>query len=564
MRPAARGRPLAWLTVESDLPLSFTSAGTEGRAVSLLEQVAEAGLWTVDAATGMARWSEGMAALLGAPMRWTALAPGPYTASFGFVRPSWRRQVQEQVGRALAEGLELDLLVQVTARGRACWSRLRAQAVRGREGRVQRLEGVLQLVSPAPGALLTIDGHARINLVNEAAERLLGVAAERCIGRSLWMLCQRGAQARVEARVRLALRRQEGFELEEADAAQGRWLQLRAEPFAQGLAVTLRDVSRRHLAQEQLRLLESCIARLNDLVIITEAAPYDEPGPRIVFVNEAFERRTGYPRQEVIGRSPRLLQGPGTERASLDRIRHALEQWQPVRVDLLNYRKDGRPFWVDLEISPVWDHQRQLTHWVAVGRDVTERRAAERRIRQLAFYDALTGLPNRQLLLERLQATLAPAEHAAGGVLMFIDLDNFKRLNDTQGHLRGDQLLQQVALRLRACVKEGDTVARLGGDEFVVLLAGPAVAGDEDQKRAQAQAVSRRVLRTLAEPYALSGHEHHGSCSVGMALYGPQDGPVSELLKHADLAMYQAKRTGRNAACFYDPRLQVAVSAVAG
>lgn len=550
--------------MESDLPLSFTSAGNEGRAVSLLEQVAEAGLWTVDAATGQARWSEGMAALLGAPMRWTALAPGPYAASFGFVRPPWRRQVQEQVGQALADGQELDLMVQVTARGRACWSRLRAQAVRNREGQVQRLEGVLQLVTPAPGAVLTLDGHARINYVDEAAEQLLGVAVERLIGRCLWTLCQRTAQARVEAQVRAALARHEPLELEEPDLAQaGRWLQLRVAPFAQGLAVTLRDVTRRHRSQEQLRLLESCIARLNDLVIITEAAPFDEPGPRIVFVNEAFERRTGYQRQEVIGRSPRLLQGPRTERSSLDRIRQALGQWQPVRVDLLNYRKDGRPFWVDLEISPVWDHQRHLTHWVAVGRDITERRAAERRIRQLAFYDALTGLPNRQLLLERLQATLAPAGQARGGVLMFIDLDNFKSLNDTMGHLRGDQLLQQVAVRLRACVKEGDTVARLGGDEFVVLLAGPATAQEEEEKRAQAQAVARRVLRALAEPYSLSGHVHHGTCSIGVTLFGPQDGTVSDLLKHADLAMYQAKRTGRNAACFYDPRLQVAVSALA-
>lgn len=556
MCPDARRRPLAWQAVESDLPLSFTSAGAEGRAVSLLEQVAEAGLWTVDAASGQARWSEGMAQLLGAPMRWTSLSPGPYAASFGFVRASWRRQVHEQIGQALAWGQEMDLMVQVTARGRACWSRLRAQAVRDRQGRIQRLEGVLQLVAPAQGAALTIDAHARINHLNEEAERLLGLPLEHLAGRCLWALCQRTVQSRVEAQVRSAMSRGEAFELEETDAAQVRWLQLHAEPFAQGMVVSVRDVTRRHREQEQLCLLESCIARLNDLVIITEAAPLDEPGPRIVFVNEAFERRTGYSRQEVMGRSPRLLQGPQTQRASLDRVRHALQQWQAVRVDLLNYRKDGHPFWIDLEISPVWDHQRHLTHWVALGRDITERRAAERRIRQLAFYDALTGLPNRPLLLERLQDTLAPAGQARGGALMFIDLDNFKRLNDTMGHLRGDQLLQQVAVRLRACVTGDDTVARLGGDEFVVLL--PA-AGSRDDVQARAQAVSQQVLLALAEPYLLSGHVHHGTCSVGVTLFGAQDGPLSELLKQADLAMYQAKRSGRNASCFYDPQLQVAV-----
>ena len=309
----------------------------------------------------------------------------------------------------------------------------------------------------------------------------------------------------------------------------------------------------------QLELLESSIARLNDLVIITEAAPLAQPGPRIVFVNEAFERRTGYSQAEVLGRTPRLLQGPGTQREALDRIRQAMEHQERIRVDLMNYTKAGEPFWVELDVSPVWDRQQQLTHWVAVARDITERRIAEEKIQHLAFYDPLTQLPNRQQLMERLQALLAGG--GARGALMFIDLDNFKVLNDTLGHQKGDLLLQHVARRLRACVAHGDLVARLGGDEFVILL--------EDQPhkpitpRTAAEVVSRRVLAALGEPYVLPGHTHHGSCSIGVTLFGGQRTTLGELLKQADLAMYEAKASGRNSVRFFDPGMQALATAQA-
>jgi diguanylate cyclase (GGDEF)-like protein/PAS domain S-box-containing protein len=334
---------------------------------------------------------------------------------------------------------------------------------------------------------------------------------------------------------------------------------MRGYPFGGGMAVHLRDVTARHKSQELLRLLESSIARLNDLVIITEAGPFSEPGPRIVFVNEAFERRTGYTPEEVMGRTPRLLQGPGTQRTELDKIRAAMEQWQPARVDLINYKKSGEAFWVDLEVSPVWDEQRKLTHWVAVGRDITERKTAEEKIQYLAFYDPLTKLPNRQLLLDRLHRALDDAEKPRDGALMFIDLDNFKVLNDTLGHQKGDQLLQQVAERLRSCVARGDTVARLGGDEFVILLE------DTGQKpfdpTVGARAVSERVLARLGEPYQLSGYLHHSTCSIGVTLFGKTPGSVSEVLKQADLAMYQAKAAGRNAVRFFDPEMQAIATA---
>jgi diguanylate cyclase (GGDEF)-like protein/PAS domain S-box-containing protein len=304
-------------------------------------------------------------------------------------------------------------------------------------------------------------------------------------------------------------------------------------------------------------LLEGSIARLNDIVIITEAAPFRAPGPRIVFVNEAFERRTGYSREEVLGHSPRFLQGRDTQRAQLDRIRSALEQWERVRVDLINYTKAGEPYWVDLDVSPVWDESRRLTHWVAVGRDITERKRDEEKIQYLAFYDPLTQLPNRQMLLDRLDEVIGNGQ-GRDGALMFIDLDNFKVLNDTLGHQKGDLLLQQVARRLRNCVAKGDLVARLGGDEFVVLLENTPEKPLEPLTAARA--VSQRILEGLGEPYVLPGYLHHSTCSIGVTLFGRAPSSVHELLKQADLAMYQAKAAGRNAVRFFDPEMQAVAS----
>jgi diguanylate cyclase (GGDEF)-like protein/PAS domain S-box-containing protein len=337
------------------------------------------------------------------------------------------------------------------------------------------------------------------------------------------------------------------------------WLELRGFPFGAGMALHLRDVSARRSAQQHLMLLEGSIARLNDIVIITEAAPFSEPGPRIVFVNDAFERRTGYTREEVIGRSPRFLQGPDTQRAQLDRIRAALERWERVRGDLINYTKQGEAYWVDLDVSPVWDDARRLTHWVAVGRDITERKRDEEKIQYLAFYDPLTQLPNRQMLLDRLNAVVADHARHHDGALMFIDLDNFKVLNDTLGHQKGDLLLQQVARRLRNSVAKGDLVARLGGDEFVVLLENTPQKPLDPMTAAQV--VSQRILDALGQPYVLPGYLHHSTCSIGVTLFGRTPSSVNELLKQADLAMYQAKAAGRNTVRFFDPEMQAVASA---
>ena len=200
--------------------------------------------------------------------------------------------------------------------------------------------------------------------------------------------------------------------------------------------------------------------------------------------------------------------------------------------------------------------------WHGFMVDVTARKATEAEIEHLAFYDPLTGLPNRRLLVDRLTQSLAVrarSEHKGNGALLFIDIDNFKNLNDTQGHEQGDLMLQQVAIRLNFCVREGDTVARLGGDDFVVMLLD--LSDNATEAATQAEAVGQKVLDTLRQPYQFGRLAYHGSASVGVALFQARHDSVEELFKRADLALYRAKDAGRNTLRFFDPEMQAAMNA---
>ena len=215
--------------------------------------------------------------------------------------------------------------------------------------------------------------------------------------------------------------------------------------------------------------------------------------------------------------------------------------------------------WTSISGLPIFDAQEVFRGYRGIGRDITEHKRNEDESRRLAFYDALTGLPNRRLLLDRLsQALVTTARNLHQAALLFIDLDNFKDLNDTMGHDLGDRLLEKVANRLVTCVRQGDTVARFGGDEFVVML--EELNPDLGSAITQVQTVGEKILAAFNQPFDLSGKEHYSTSSIGIAVFSGQQQSMDEVLKRADLAMYQAKAAGRNTLRFFDPALQAAVA----
>ena len=270
---------------------------------------------------------------------------------------------------------------------------------------------------------------------------------------------------------------------------------------------------------------------------------------RIVKVNAAFTKTTGYEAHEVLGKNPRMLQSGQHDKAFYEKFWEALNTRGEWQGDIWNKRKNGEIYPEWLNISQVRDEKGELQHYVAIFSDITERKRQEALITYQAHHDALTGLPNRTLFRDRLSQALAAARrnHARVGV-MFLDLDRFKLINDTLGHDVGDELLRQVAARLKGVVREADTVARLGGDEFTVLL--PEI----DSPRG-AQAVGAKILEVTRKPYVLDGKELYVTSSVGIALYPEHGLDPDVLMKNADTAMYHIKEQGRAGCSLYDAAL---------
>ena len=280
----------------------------------------------------------------------------------------------------------------------------------------------------------------------------------------------------------------------------------------------------------------------------------------IIDVNDAFTRITGYGRGEVFGQNPRILSsGRQSKEFYTDLWRDLIEHgfWSG---EIWNRHKNGDTFAEMLVISAVPDSEGVVQQYVAQFTDITERKLMEDQVRLLAFHDPLTTLPNRRMLNDRLSQAMATSKRSGlYGALMFLDLDNFKPLNDTHGHEVGDLLLIEVAKRLKGCLREVDTVARFGGDEFVVLLSELDV--DKTQSTEQTRAVAEKIRASLAAPYFLTkAHpiqesktvEHHCSTSIGVVVFINHDSSQTDILKWADAAMYQAKDAGRNVVRFFE------------
>jgi diguanylate cyclase (GGDEF)-like protein/PAS domain S-box-containing protein len=318
------------------------------------------------------------------------------------------------------------------------------------------------------------------------------------------------------------------------------------------LAGSITDITERKRVESDLRIAAIAFEAQEGMCVT------DLTG-NILRVNRAFTRITGFDAHEVMGKNPRLLKSGRHNAEFFQAMWAALAQNGAWEGEIWNRRKDGEVYPEYLIITAVKDHGEQVSHYVATFNDITKNKAAETEIMSLAFYDPLTRLPNRRLLLDRLKQALASSTRSGheGGIL-FIDLDNFKILNDTLGHNMGDMLLLQVAQRLSSSVRDADTVARLGGDEFVVML--EDLSKDSFEAAAQTESVGKKILAALNRPYLLNHHEHRCSASIGATLFSNHETSIDELLQQADIAMYQAKNIGRNVMCFFDPQMQTAIA----
>ncbi|TNC99442.1 MAG: PAS/PAC sensor-containing diguanylate cyclase/phosphodiesterase [Gallionellaceae bacterium] len=312
-----------------------------------------------------------------------------------------------------------------------------------------------------------------------------------------------------------------------------------------------RDISERKRAEETLRIAASTF-EIQQAILITDA------DANILRVNQAFQDITGYCEEDLIGKNPRVFQSGQHDAAFYQDMWTALLGKGKWSGEIWDRRKSGEIYPKSMTITAVHDDEHRVSHYVSVFRDISNRKKSEQEIHQLAFYDPLTQLPNRRLLMDRLQqAMVVSMRNGHYGALLFLDLDHFKTINDTQGHAMGDLLLIEVAHRLQASVREGDSVARLGGDEFVVLL--EELSSQTDVAAAQAELVAEKVRNELNRTYLLKDYECHTTPSIGICLFlGNLDG-IEDLLKHADVAMYQAKSSGRNAIRFFDPKMQMAL-----
>lgn len=303
------------------------------------------------------------------------------------------------------------------------------------------------------------------------------------------------------------------------------------------LATVQRDITQRKADEETLRLLASAVNQANESIVIT-TADLDLPGPQITFVNPAFTKSTGYTAAEVIGKTPRILQGAKTERTELKRLRQCLSQGEEFFGENINYRKDGTEFYVEWHVASIKNERQEITHFVSIQRDITERKQAEKQLRYHALYDAVTGLPNRTFFMARLEDAIALAQQQNYlFAVLFLDLDRFKVINDSLGHLIGDRLLMATAQKLKSCVSSEDTVARFGGDEFAILL--------KNVRHQDVVLVAERIKAELASPFNLGGQEVVTTATIGIALSVTGYDQAEDLLRNTDTAMYQAKAQGK-------------------
>lgn len=428
----------------------------------------------------------------------------------------------------------------------------------------RRLGAVLDGVQ---SGVITITERGIVESFNQSAERMFGYSSAEVVGHNIKMLMPEPYRTEHD-------RYLDNYERTGTKKIIGRRREVMGQrkdgstfPIELGVYETflndrklfigsISDISFRKEAEAELRIAATAFESQQGMVV-TDADSV------ILRVNHAFTEITGYTSEEAVGQTPRLLKS-GRHDADFYR-----EMWETIRLcggwqgEVWDRRKSGEVYPKWLTITAVKDEDGVVTHYVGAHFDITERKRTEDQVRQLAFYDSLTELPNRRLLNDRLSQTMAASKRSGCyGALMFLDLDNFKSLNDTHGHAVGDLLLIEAADRLKRCVRQVDTVARFGGDEFVVML--NDLNADKTESASQAKIVAEKIRATLSGPYLLTIRrdgkadatvEHHCTASIGVALFINHEASQDDIVKWADTAMYQAKEAGRNLIRFYESKV---------
>ena len=431
-------------------------------------------------------------------------------------------------------------------------------------GTAARLHAITQAI---PDVLLVLDAQGRYVEVLSPNDATLVASAPELVGKRLHDVLPAEQAERFMQLIRDTLQSGQTHSVEyEMQTLSGlRQFEGRTQPLGvqvggQAAVVFLaRDITHRKQAESALRESELRFRSLLRNIPSISVQGYLQDGTTSYW-NQASEQLYGYTAEEAIGANLLDLIIPPPMRIDVRaHLQHMFATGEVIPAgELQLQRKDGTPVHVFSSHAyiQVPGHPPEM---FCIDIDISGRKAAEDEARYLAFYDALTQLPNRRLLVDRLQQVLVNgARSGLTTAVLFVDLDNFKTLNDTRGHEVGDLLLKDVAQRLRSCVREQDTVARLGGDEFVVVLQN--LSSDAPEAAAQARTLGELILAQLRQPYELAGHEHHFTASIGVTLLNHQRDSVDEVLKQADMAMYRAKGAGRNTLRFFDPDMQQAVN----
>lgn len=400
----ATGQTVQWLGTLTDIDELKQAAELLEKDIFMTRiagRVARLGGWTIDLPERVLTWSVENCLIHDVPPGYTpTLEEG-----IGYFLPEHRPIVIQHVEACAQHGTPYEfVLPKMTAKGRRIWVRSLGEAVRDASGKIVRIQGAFQDISEQKSAeahtraletqlattlesitdgFCLIDKDWKFTFLNGQAERMLQRRRADLLGKLLWQEFPETMAGAIERESRQAVELQRTTRFETFYQPLETWFDIHVYPTESGIAVYFQDITQRRQEHAQLRLLETAVSRLNDMVVITEAESFNEGGPRIVFVNDAFERHTGYSRHEVLGNTSRLLWGPKTQHAELDRIRAAMENWERVRSEVVVYTKAGRELWLEIDLTPITDETGRHIHWVAVERDVTERRQQQQEILSL-------------------------------------------------------------------------------------------------------------------------------------------------------------------------------------